>query len=93
MTINEHKCNSLPKSGVYLHFDDEVPAWTLNIQKEASESDLEENHHLENVGDIIWLTSLNILCCPYCGQQLPGLDSVDKTSYGYFQHNDFSRWN
>jgi hypothetical protein len=93
MTINQHICNSLPKSGVYLHFDDEVPAWTLNIQKEATESDLEENHHLENVGDIIWLTSLNVLCCPYCGEQLPGLESADKTSYGYFQHNDFSRWN
>ncbi|MBT6457171.1 MAG: hypothetical protein HOK37_16715, partial [Gammaproteobacteria bacterium] len=59
MTIKAHTCHALPKSGVYLHFDDEVPAWTLNIQKEASESDLEENHHLENVGDIIWLTSLN----------------------------------
>ena len=91
MTIKAHTCKAFPKSGVYLHFDNEVPAWTLNIQKEASESDLEENHHLENVGDIIWLTSMNILCCPYCGEQLPGLDSVDKTSYGYyFQHNDFS---
>ena len=92
MMINEHKCNSLPKSGVYLHFDDEVPAWTLNIQKEATESDLEENHHLENIGDIIWLTSLNILYCPYCGEQLPGLVSINKSNYGYFQHNDFSRW-
>ena len=92
MMINEHKCNSLPNSGVYLHFDDEVPAWTLNIQKEATESDLEENHHLENIGDIIWLTSLNILYCPYCGEQLPGLVSINKSNYGYFQHNDFSRW-
>ncbi|MBT6702453.1 MAG: hypothetical protein HOB14_12380 [Gammaproteobacteria bacterium] len=92
MMINEHKCNSLPNSGVYLHFDDEVPAWTLNIQKEATESDLEENHHLENIGDIIWLTSLNILFCPYCGEQLPGLVSIDKSNYGYFQHNNFSRW-
>ena len=93
MMIKEHKCNSLPKSGIYLHFDDEVPAWTLNIQKEATESDLEENHHLENIGDTLWLTSLNILYCPYCGEQLPGLGSIDKASYGYFQHNDFSRWN
>ena len=93
MMINEHKCNSLPKSGVYLHFDVEVPAWTLNIQKEATEADLEENHHLENIGDTLWLTSLNILYCPYCGEQLPGLESIDKTGYGYFQHNDFSRWN
>jgi hypothetical protein len=92
MMINEHTCNSLPKPGVYLHFDDEVPAWTLNIQKEATESDLEENHHLENIGDIIWLTSLNILYCPYCGEQLPGLVSINKSNYGYFQHNDFSRW-
>ena len=92
MTIHQHSCNALPKSGVYLHFDEELPAWTLNIQKEATESDLEENHHLENIGDTLWLTSLNVLCCPYCGEQLPGLESIDKLDYGYFQHNDFSRW-
>jgi hypothetical protein len=64
----------------------------ISLQFNSTESNLEENHHLENVGDIIWLTSLNVLCCPYCGEQLPGLESADKTSYGYFQHNDFSRW-
>ena len=72
MMINEHTCNSLPKSGVYLHFDDEVPAWTLNIQKEATESDLEENHYLETEGEAIWVTMLEITHCPFCGIQLPG---------------------
>ncbi len=91
MTIKEHSCNALPKSGVYLHFEDAVPAWTLNIQKEATESDLEENHYLENTGDVIWSTHLNILFCPFCGMRLPGLESVISDHFGVFQHHDFSR--
>ena len=92
MTINVHECNSLTKNGVYLNYDNERPSWTLTIQKEATETDLEENGYLENVGDIIWVTSIDIRYCPYCGEQLPGLESIDLAGCGHFQHHDFSRW-
>ena len=92
MTIKEHNCDSLPKSGVYIYIEDNDPAWTLNIQKEATESDLEENSHLENIGDIIWATQIGILYCPFCGEKLAVLESVDPYSYGHFQHHDYSRW-
>ena len=91
MTFKEHDCDSLPKNGVYIYIEDDDPAWTLNIQKEATESDLEENCHLENIGDTIWVTRIGILNCPFCGEKLPELDSVDPGSYGHFQHNDYSR--
>jgi hypothetical protein len=92
MTIKQHDCDSLPKSGVYIYLEDDDPTWTLNIQKEATESDLEENCYLENIGDTIWVTRIGILYCPFCGEKLPELESVDLDSYGHFQHNDYSRW-
>ena len=92
MTIKQHDCDSLPKSGVYIYLEDDDPTWTLNIQKEATESDLEENCYLENIGDTIWVTRIGILYCPFCGENLPELESVDPDSYGHFQHNDYSRW-
>jgi len=92
MTIHEHICNTFPKPGVYLSFCKEFPAWILNIQREATESDLQENSYLENIGDILWLTRIEIRYCPFCGEQLPGLDRAKLPHYGEFQHHDFSRW-
>ena len=92
MTFKEHHCDSLPKAGVSIYVEDDDPAWSLHIQKEATESDLEENHHLENIGDTIWLTSIGILYCPFCGEKLPEWGSVKPDGYGQFQHHDFSRW-
>jgi hypothetical protein len=90
--MNSHECNSLPEHGVYLDYDDDTPSWILCIQREATESDLEEYAHLENVGDIIWLTRLSIQHCPFCGKQLPGLESVNQADQGRFEHFDYSRW-
>ena len=71
MTFKEHNCDSLPKNDVYIYIEDDDPAWTLNIQKEATESDLEENCYLENIGDTIWVTRIGILYWPFCGEKLP----------------------
>ena len=75
MTFKQHDCDSLPESGVYIYIyiyiEDDDLAWTLNIQKEAIESDLEENSNLENIGNTIWLTRIGILYCPFCGEKLP----------------------
>ncbi len=90
---NVHECVQLPDKGVYIAFsDDGEAAWKLYIQREATESDLEENHYLETEGDVIWTTMLEITHCPYCGIQLPGLENIDKEVYGKFQHIDSSGW-
>jgi hypothetical protein len=91
MTFKQHDCDSLPKSGVFIYIENDDPAWTLNIQKEATESDLEENSHLENIGDIIWVTRMSILYCPFCGKNLHEQESIGAASYGHFQHYDYSR--
>ncbi len=89
--IKEHRCQFLPESGLYLLYEKDDPAWILHIQKEATESDLEENNNLENIGDIIWLTQIEVRHCPFCGECLTGLESVDSEHYGEFRHHDFAR--
>ena len=63
-------------------------AWQLIITKEANENDLEENHSLENVGDTIWETVVEINNCPYCGIKLRDekLNKID------FVHFNLSGW-
>jgi hypothetical protein len=63
--------------------------WTLNINRVATESDLEENHYLEYVGQTIEHVALSILFCPYCGEELGQPKPKFVPS---FQHNDFSKW-
>jgi hypothetical protein len=90
--IKEHKCKSLPQEYVYITTSDPTQSvWTLIIQKEATEDDLEKNPYLENVGDIIWQTQLEITHCPYCGEQL-FTESAPSENLGKFQHTDFSGW-
>ena len=90
--FNEHICEHLPDNGVYIEFSDDEIAWKLYIQREATESDLEENHYLETEGEVMWTTMLENTHCPFCGIQLPGLENVDIETYGKFQHIDSSGW-
>ena len=69
----------------YLH---ERFTWQLIITKESTELDIEQNHHLEQVGDQIWSTVVEINHCPYCGEKLrhAPLESIK------YAHFDFSDW-
>ena len=93
-----HECDQMPKLGISVHtgdasFGNDDPSWYLTVQKTATEEDLEENHHLEEVGDIIWMTMIEIKYCPYCGEKLPYDQSQSKDDdFGYFHHADFSKW-
>ena len=40
------------------------------VTHEADEEALEHNYKLECLGDIVWQTQVEILCCPYCGERL-----------------------
>ena len=89
-----HKCPSLPKAGVEVIFsrngiDGFESVWNLIIRRESTEKDLEDNHYLEETGETIWETVLEISHCPYCGETLnkPGVICEDK-----FLHRDFSSW-
>ena len=72
-----HRCSAMPQQGVEIRRDGELsdagpPDWVLSVYREAGESDLEENHYLEEVGQILWNTFLVIRHGPFCGEQLSG---------------------
>ena len=94
MNNNTHECTYLPK-GIFLESSNDKESefsWLLYIEREASESDLEDSHYLENEGDPIWTTMLEVIFCPYCGEKLPGTEKINKKSYGKFSHIDSSGW-
>lgn len=67
--ISERSIDIIYSENSNSHFKN---AWTLMVRREATESDLEEYHTLEDVGDTMWETSIEILCCPFCGEKLEG---------------------
>lgn len=75
----EHKCERLPEGGVSVQRAYELVrqdswSWCLTISREATEEDLQSNHYLEQVGETIWDTIVEITHCPYCGESLPGAE-------------------
>ena len=71
----QHECEKLPSTGVQILYamdnvERNAMTWRLIIRREATEEDLEENHHLEEEGETLWETSLEILHCPFCGKHL-----------------------
>jgi hypothetical protein len=87
-----HQCSSLPKEGVEVIFsrngiDGYDSVWNLIIRRESTETDLENNHYLEEAGETIWETILEISHCPYCGDPL---DNSGTICEGKFIHRDCS---
>ncbi len=106
-----HRCGKLPSDGVDVVYSssdvlNRPPCWVLTICREATESDLEENHILEEVGESIWTVTLEITNYPYCGESLQAPDltesevDVDSDSYsdedwaafGAFSNFDQEKW-
>lgn len=63
--------------------------WILNINKVATEQDLEDNHYLEEVGQTIYQVAVAIKFCPYCGLKL---DESTDSIIPSFELYDFSKW-
>jgi hypothetical protein len=70
------------------HFHEEF-TWQLVISREATESDLENNHHLENVGDEIWSAVVEINNCPFCGKNLRE-EKINNGEFSLFDSTGFS---
>ena len=92
-----HECESMPASGVEVLWsmdetDRKCKTWRLVIRREATEDDLMENNILEEEGEIIWETFLEITHCPFCGKKLYDSDDNDFEDYGKFVHHDYSEW-
>jgi hypothetical protein len=65
------------------------PAWQLVVTREATETDLKDNHHLERIGDMIWSAVVEINHCPYCGKELRN----EKAENIRFALLDFTQYN
>jgi len=92
-----HQCETMPKVGVHIVYskDDfcrKGGTWRLVIRREATEDDLIENHHLEEEGQTIWETYLEITHCPYCGEFLYDSQEIIFEDIGKFVHCDYSEW-
>ena len=89
-----HECAGMPKSQISVQYSREgdeafSDAWSLIVRRESTEEDLEDNHYLENVGDTIWETVLEVSHCPFCGEHL----NIERcVSEGNVLHRDYSGW-
>ena len=86
-----HQCNQMP-DGIHvqksINFGNQESTWQLVVERSATESDLEENHYLEQVGDTIWSVSVEVNFCPYCGATLNNAKSIE----GKFSLVDSRGW-
>lgn len=69
---------------------DDTVVWVLSLYREATDDDLEQNHHLEQVGDLIWNTRVEIRHCPFCGAPLAQAEIPAQPSAP--THYDSSGW-
>jgi hypothetical protein len=96
-TRAEHRCARLPTPGVMVVRAEYAGglknwAWCLHVARAATEADLEESHHLEEIGETIWSVAVGISHCPFCGSELE--DAADRTSgpSSEFLLGDHRRW-
>jgi len=92
-----HECERLPKTGVQIigskgSSDRPGFVWHLELTREATEEDLEENNCLDEVGEILWSLAAEITHCPYCGTGLYGKNQPDFEDHGRFDLIDCSGW-
>jgi hypothetical protein len=92
-----HECEKLPQVGVQILYSMDTinrkdTIWQLIIRREATADDLMENHNLEEEGQTIWETYLEITHCPYCGECLYGKQNIEFEDVGNFVHYDYSEW-
>lgn len=93
----EHRCSALPEPGVSIVRSEHVSnleewSWCLRIERTATESDLEENHYLDQVGDTIWSTRVGVSHCPYCGAELEAKPNRKSPLVSEFEHLDCRGW-
>ncbi|MFH2000391.1 MAG: hypothetical protein ABIK28_11965 [Planctomycetota bacterium] len=92
-----HECDKLPDHGVQVIYsmdnvNRKTKTWRLIIRREATSDDLEDNPILEEEGQTLWETSLEIMHCPYCGDSLLDVKDEIFEDLGKYVHTDYSAW-
>jgi len=84
---NIHECAAMKVGEAWI--SNESGKYELNINRVATDNDLEENHHLEAVGETIETVVVNVIFCPYCGERMQKSEDQFVPS---FRYHDFSKW-
>ena len=79
-----HSCSSCSLAEVW--FEEDGPGIYLNLNRVATEEDLERDHYLEYEGQTIETVKVQVAFCPYCGQKLA---SGKEDVVPRFQHHNF----
>ena len=88
--IHYHRCAAtLEDAHEFSIYQEENENWILAVNQVATESDLEENSHLDEVGDSIYQSEMEISFCPFCGEKLA--NTFKNRTYAV-QFNDSSKW-
>jgi len=82
-----HTCSSLSLGEAW--FEQNGSDTFLNLNRVATEDDLENDHYLEYVGETIETVEIRVAFCPYCGEKLSSDDAVIIPQFRY--HNFGSR--
>lgn len=80
-----HNCSSC--SLAEIGFEEDGSGVYLNLNKVATEEDLESDHHLEDEGQTIETIKIQVAFCPYCGQNLT---TANKVVVPQFQYHNFA---
>lgn len=78
-----HKCSSCSFAEIW--FEEDGFDVYLNLNRIATEEDLENDHYLEYVGQTIETVKMQVAFCPYCGEKLAGDNEVVVPQFQY--HN------
>ena len=79
-----HNCSSCSLAETWFEEDDSDVY--LNLNRVATEEDLENDHYLEYEGQTIETVKIRVAFCPYCGEKL---SSGKKVVVPQFQHHNF----
>lgn len=79
-----HDCPSCSLAEAW--FEEDGSDIYLNLNRVATEEDLEIDHYLEYEGQTIETVKILVAFCPYCGQKL---GSSDRVVVPQFQHHNF----
>lgn len=77
-----HECRSCSLAELWFEADDSKVF--LNLNRVATEEDLEKDHLPESVGQTIESVQIEIAFCPYCGSKLTESEQVVVPNFNHF---------
>lgn len=78
-SIFRHECRSCSLAELWFEAND--AKIFMNLNRVATEGDLERDHLLESVGQTIETVQIEIAFCPYCGSKLADSEPVVVPSF------------